>query len=574
LNDRRSFLGQVVAAFDEKTDRVGAQLPNVAAAVFSCAVGLIVFMLFGGKYMIDTASTTWLMHQDPSQHYMGWAFFRHTPLLQFPLGANPLFGEKIASSIVFSDSIPLFALPLKLANSVLPHPFQYFGIWIAFCLCMHVFFSARILRQLGMPIEVVCLGAVLFVLSPVLLWRLHGHESLLGQWLLLAGVSLCLDEKRRDGMWLLLLVTAVLVHAYLLVMVAGIWFADFVGRWLRWHGDGRPSIALAFLPIVVCPLIMWATGYFMAPSMIGVRARDAGFGFYRSELQTFFDSDGMWSRILPDLPDGVGGDEGFAFLGLGGCALLLLAVVVCIRRRGVPGPSMQYRALFWIGVTFALFALSNRVAIVNETFISIPLPRFLDPFLVSFRASGRFIWLPTYLLLLTLVVFAVRWAGRRAGAMILAATVALQVFDLQPAMAFFHEKLSKPWQNPAQSAFWSEALEKYDRIALAPANSFTPTYLPMAMLAAEQGVAINAAYLARHDNRKLAAEEAEVLAAVEAGKFDPETLYVFSDDSLFQKAVATKPASAIAGKVDGFSILAPQWDGCTDACGLATTSNP
>ncbi|WP_274630261.1 DUF6311 domain-containing protein [Arvimicrobium flavum] len=544
---------------------------DVAPWLFALAVGAAVFLLFGGASSIVPTNTSWLMRHDPSQHYMGWAFFRDTPLFQFPLGATPLFGDKIASSIVFSDSIPLFALPFKLVSPLLPHPFQYFGLWIAFCLCMQAYFALRILRQLDVPVVAAGVGAVLFVLSPIMLWRLHGHEALLAHWLLLAGVSLYLEPRWRGGAWLALLVAAVLVHAYLFAMVGGIWFADLCGRWLGWHGERRPRLAAVVAPLVVCPLVAWAVGYFMAPSAIGLTAWGAGFGLYRAELLALVDPDEIWSGALPDVPDGIGGDAGFAYLGLGVLALIVPAVASWLGARRF-GFSARYRALAALAVLFSLFALSNRVGVLDTTVLTIPLPSLLDPLLVAFRASGRFIWVPAYLIMLLLVVSAARWPKPRQGVAVLLAAVALQVFDLQPAMSFFRTTFSATWQNPAQSGFWSEAVRNYRRIALVPADSEGPVYLPMAMLAAENGLAINVAYLARHDPEALEAERAEVLAAVTSGALDPDTLYVFSDDGLFRKALSSKPGAAFGGAVDGFKVLAPGWNGCTATCGATTLS--
>ena len=46
---------------------------------------------------------------DPFKDYIAWVFYRHGPWT-FPLGLNPSYGLDISSSVVFSDSIPLFAI--------------------------------------------------------------------------------------------------------------------------------------------------------------------------------------------------------------------------------------------------------------------------------------------------------------------------------------------------------------------------------------------------------------------------------------------------------------------------------
>lgn len=547
---------------------------QVASLLLAVAIGLTVFFFFGGRSIIDPTWTDWLMEGDPSQHYLGWIYFRETPLLQFPIGANPLFGGKLASSVVYSDSIPLFAIPFKLIEALLPTPFQYFGIWIAFCLCMQAWFSFTVLRKLDMPVEVAAIGSALLALAPAMLWRLHGHEALIGQWLLMAGVSLYLDRRWRSVAWIVLLLVAVLVHGYLFVMVAGIWVADICGRFFRWHGDGRPALWSVIAPPLACLALMGALGYFSAPASIGATARAAGFGSFKSELLTFYDSDGTWSRILPDIPDGFYGDEGFGFIGLGPILLLLFYYAVLLRRKRFPQVEKRYRALFWLAVAFTLYSFSNRISIVDKTIASIPLPHLLDPFLVTFRASGRFIWLASHLLVISMIVFIVRFAGRRIGTTVLACVLAVQIWDMQPIMAFFRTKFATPWESPMQAQFWQEAAQRYRRIALAPADSNVPIYLPMALLAADNGLVINVAYLARIDDAALVAERAETLAAVESGNLATDTLYVFSDETLFEKALQRKPATTLGAKIDGFSVLAPDWHGCTHACGAAPLDAP
>ena len=75
----------------------------------------------------------WLLNKlDPAQHFLGWDFYRNSPWT-LPVGLNPRFGLDLSSSIVYSDSIPLLAIPFKVFASFLPSPFQYFGLWVLVC---------------------------------------------------------------------------------------------------------------------------------------------------------------------------------------------------------------------------------------------------------------------------------------------------------------------------------------------------------------------------------------------------------------------------------------------------------
>ena len=108
-------------------------------------MGILAFYIVVGPWALDPKSVLWLLHRDPLQHYTGWVFFRHTPWL-FPLGLNPNFGMDIGTSIVFSDSIPLFAIFFKAFTSVLSEPFQYFGYWVLACFIFQAVFASMLIN--------------------------------------------------------------------------------------------------------------------------------------------------------------------------------------------------------------------------------------------------------------------------------------------------------------------------------------------------------------------------------------------------------------------------------------------
>src|SRR3989338_897224 len=153
-------------------------------------IGIAVFIFVtGGKILWETNSS-WLMVGDASQHWLGWQFFRHTPIFQWPLGANPSYGMNISSSIVYSDSIPLFAFLFKPLSSMLPEAFQYFGLWILLCFCLQAYFSWKILSLFTEDKWQLIIGCVFFTIAPVCLFRINIHMALFGQWVILAGLYL------------------------------------------------------------------------------------------------------------------------------------------------------------------------------------------------------------------------------------------------------------------------------------------------------------------------------------------------------------------------------------------------
>ena len=79
---------------------------------------------FLGLDNLSFSNINWLYGGgDISNAQNGWLFFKSDEW-RFPLGKNPSYGLEISSSIIFSDSVPLFAFILdnnKRVNSMGPN---------------------------------------------------------------------------------------------------------------------------------------------------------------------------------------------------------------------------------------------------------------------------------------------------------------------------------------------------------------------------------------------------------------------------------------------------------------------
>src|SRR5262249_13664039 len=103
--------------------RRGAADGALAFAIGASA-GFLFFARTLGLALADPGAIDWLLAQDLAQHYSGWVTFRHTPW-HWPPGAMPEVWYPVGTSIVYTDSLPLFALVLKAFSAWLPDPFQY-----------------------------------------------------------------------------------------------------------------------------------------------------------------------------------------------------------------------------------------------------------------------------------------------------------------------------------------------------------------------------------------------------------------------------------------------------------------
>jgi hypothetical protein len=176
-------------------------------------IGFGIFVCMGGLYILPPDSIDWIMaaYFDPQTSYLGWEFFRHTPLWQFPIGANPALGLDISSSIVFTDSIPLLAIFFKPFSPWLGNVFQYFGLWLMLCYMLQYFFAYKLISYFTTDtftdtftfIQII--GACFFVLAPAFLMRTTMHMALSGHWLILAAFCIFFAERFLSWRWLVLL---------------------------------------------------------------------------------------------------------------------------------------------------------------------------------------------------------------------------------------------------------------------------------------------------------------------------------------------------------------------------------
>ena len=172
-----------------------ANLPKKSTSAWIPVLfGVCAFFIICGPRFLDPTNVAWLVGGDPLQHYLGWAFFRNSPWT-WPVGLSPQYGLDFSNSIVFTDSIPLLAIPFKALAPLLPETFQYLSIWVMLCFVLQAYFAFRLIGLISSNIAIQCMGSVLFLFSPPLIFRLSLHESLMGHFLLLASLYLNLKTS-------------------------------------------------------------------------------------------------------------------------------------------------------------------------------------------------------------------------------------------------------------------------------------------------------------------------------------------------------------------------------------------
>ena len=546
--------------------------------LYPILIGISAFLVIAGPRFLDPTNVAWLVGGDPLQHYLGWAFYRNSPWT-WPVGMNPLYGMEFSNSIVFTDSIPLLAIPFKAISQFLPAPFQYLGIWVILCFVLQAYFAFRLIGLITNSVGIQCLGSILFLFSPPLIFRLSLHESLMGHFIILAALYLNL-KPINDGegakkkyshslAWIVLLSIAVLTHFYLAVMTLVLWLADlfrraFVIRCISFKG----VFIEIMLALGVMAFVAWQAGYF---AIEGASGATRGFGDFRTNLLALFNSRG-WSYFIRPIPlrDAVEAatGEGFQYLGAGSLLLLLSALYAVMTRKikllkPVRAATKDYPFLIIALITLALISFSNYIGFGSWN-VRVPLPDFLMSILSIVRSSSRLFWPMYYAIILIIIFVIIKAYSARATLILLSVGALLQVIDTSAGWLPIREKVSltasSQFTTKLQNSFWKNAGSHYNSVVTTGGQE---NWEAFGVYASENQMTTNIAHIARVDYKKSEQAFSRVSQQLHQGPLDSNTLYVFQDWKTAPDHIQYDPQKDLLARIDGVNLLAPGWKTCT-----------
>ena len=532
-----------------------ANIFNKYNAELSGISGAIVFLIVFGLNYLKTNNINWLMHGDPATHYIGWEFFRRTPW-QIPFGANPLYGDSLSSSIVFSDSIPLMALSCKILDFFLAKTFQYTGIWILICFVLQGYFSNKLLGLFNIKSSLKFICTLYFLISPILLWRLHGHFALSAHWVILASLYLYFRKSNNQIIWFLLIWTCALIHAYLLFMVLAVWVANDVMRLLTKQCKLKEATANIAIGIMSTIMILWLTGYFI----LGDNVSMGGFGNYRFNLLSMFNpsyNDGVSNQLLKIGRWGQGDYEGNSYIGLGIEIIILLIILntkTIIFKKIFNNKTWP---LIFVFIILFILAISNHIAIGNYEFLHYSLPNWFDKFTGIIRCSGRLMW-PIYYSIITFALVSVcKKFSLRIRYLILISMFFLQIYDLKNELNSFRKNYEIKDDIILKNNMWDYFSKYYTKIFyIFPCNA-PDGWMQLCHYAAINNKSINIGYFARIDSRKQRLETKKMIDNIYSGNIDSSALYIFNDSKIWEYAQQIGSVNNYYGVLDHYKIMAP-----------------
>jgi len=512
----------------------------VAASI----AGFAAFWYAVGLRVLDVTNVRWLLVGDSAQAYLGWEFFRKTPLLQWPLGDNPKFGVGFNSTIVFADGIPLVSIALKPLTAWYGGVFQFHGWWLLTALILQAVLTVKIFEQLGVTRNLRLLALPLLILQPAFLDRMrfdgYGHMALSAHWMILLGIWLILRDSTSHRHWAGALVVAMGVTIYYFVIL-GVFYVAWISLKLwgsnnKAHAARRQAIRGAATTLVVV-LFVWAIGGLQSASL-----QDTGLGVYRATLVSLIDpatlNGSMWSRVplASDITNLQGSQEGFAFIGT---AALVLVVIAFARMRAWVRSALAPKsvALMGLGAFFFVLALSPRIGMGPREVASYQWPASIEQLLSVIRSSGRLMWIPMYLLtLLSIAAVSKGWresALRPRTLLPIGLVVVASVIHLVDTTAGVTEVRSR-FADTAPTLItddprWDEWASGKQHLVAIPPLSNDPRWIDLAVLANRHQLTTNAAYVSRKDEAEFTRLVASTQMGLELRAFQDDTLYVITN---------------------------------------------
>lgn len=477
-------------------------------------MGIIIFMLIYGIRILDPFYVDWLLGRgDLSQHYFGWEFYRRSPC-SFPIGMTDRLAYPIRTSVVFTDSIPLFAVLFKIFSKILPEYFQYFGLWGILCFGLQGFFSTKIFNILNRNWICTLIGNVFIIVSPVLIFRMFMHTSLGAQWLILLCFYLLLKHEKDYKKikiitiyWGTIGFLTAAIHLYFLPMCLLFVLGYVILSILK---EKKCKIAY------VLPMISYALGAVFNSWILGAftsRAASGADGFedYSFNLNSFYNPQDF-SRVMPNLEHFKDFQvEGFAYIGLG---MLCLSVVCMIKlalrafEKKSINISYQMIVLIIIGMIGIFVAASPVITFGNKMLIHLPVPKTIADIWAIFRSTGRFILVPYYLIMFYIIktvgnigIYISKCKVFRLGTMLLLLGLVIQMFDMSDVLWSKHKRFT---QNVvyeySDSEFWDDVMEfrEFKHLCITDTNFNNESFIKIAPVALKYDFTINGFYFARN----------------------------------------------------------------------------
>lgn len=549
-------------------------------AVASLFLSILCFLYFCDIRILDPNFNKWLMPGDSETYWLNWLFYQESSIFQIPIFKNFNYGMDLSSTIALNDSLPIMAFIFKLFQNILPVNSQYFGIWILICFFLQSFFAIKLLSKFSNDTYIIILYSVFFLLAPIFIWRLWGHYSLMAHWLILGSLNIYFSRNFKFKNWIIIFFFSYLTSAYIAVMMFIVFATDLFKRITAKEINLLKVFKLSLIFICFSFLSLYIIGY-IEP---GTKLSTSGFGIYKANLATFFDSNDLWSNIFSDIKSVEGEHEGFAFLGSGIIFLLVITIFISFYKKKSINLNkiLGLKYILIISILLFILALSNNIHLSNIDLIYIDLPKFIEKIFGIIRASGRMVWIPFYLIYILIFIVINSFDDKKLWRIIIFLALTVNVIDLNKVSNLFimktgdinihykkvysgpqHKSEYKYWEmqwnTPLKSKEWDDFSRIYKQINYIYPKNRPDNYFILALYAAKNKMSVNFGSFSRVKKQQVIEEVAKLKLIIKNSNYESNTLYYFNNKTDWDYAKNNRRDGDLVAVIDGLMILAPEY---------------
>ena len=290
------------------------------------------------------------------------------------------------------------------------------------------------------------IGALLILLSPVYLFRISHHASLVGHWILLACIYLLIIDRKlfKKISWFLLIIISSLIHLYFTFIIIIFYFIFLLNKFYQSKRVILNDFLFSLITIFSLWVTMYVVGYFEIRYFDGIAG---GYGEYKLNLLSAFDPGSnfnRWSFILPDIKlTTLEQSEGFNYFGLGSLIIILISIIIFIINKSKFIYLKKNFVFIIASIFFTVIALSNKVSFGNIEILNIELNKYIYAGLSIFRASGRFFWPVYYLILIFSLVFLYKNISKKKYIILILSCLLIQIIDISGAIKNYSKIINK-----------------------------------------------------------------------------------------------------------------------------------
>lgn len=503
-------------------DRMEKTVKKININIVTALLGGIAFALIYGIKILNPLYTDWLLTGgDPSQHYLGWEFFRRSDWY-FPFGLTDQLAYPLKTSVIYTDSIPIFAVFFKLFRSILPRQFQYFGIWGLLCFVLQGYYAAKILGERSSSKTVILAGSVFFIVSPIMIFRMYYHTALAAHWLILLAIYFYSKHEKeyRDifrpvMQWGILGILIGSIHLYFVPMCGAI----LLGYILCSIWKERKIRIRFFYPGISFSVGLFLTVYLLGGFSSGADTGTNNLGLFSFNLNAFLNpmsySTLLKNTSLWNWPFYTQGQyEGFSYLGMGIILLCACGIVLMVKnifRRRKPSVYQVMTVLMSIGLI--ALAVSPTITWNDKLLLQLPYSSTIYKYWGIFGSCGRMAWPVVYFLMIFGItsIGNMKWKRKEISCVVLILACLVQVVDLSGQLYKRHENYSEKvvYQSPLAGTVWDDIISsgEYKHVVWVTHNVDHDDVIQVAVYAMKNDMTMGNFYFARGIDKRNITEE-------------------------------------------------------------------